>query len=402
MSQSQMDELARILEQSGNEKEVRSAVYQTGDISRRKALVMGCVGLAVIAGGGGAVALGMQVLREPTDLQASAQPGQHEGTHSPSPGTVNEQNVIWRGHSQKGARPVLAPRGTGAVIDSNGHVQIVASDGTVTTSSDVTPQAALVAGTLSGKDVIAWTTGRVMSWWTAQDGIQRVEHTRPLGITAVAGGVLVFDNGDWSGRLDQRQVTQIAAGNDSITIGVMEDGTALAATADGVVTKWAKNGDMQVLQPTAPRENVQVRRAVGIYQGHLVLVWDDPAAQDENRQVPFSVMSLDDGATKAIATVPLEAAVNAKMKRSRHGAEFAGKLIATDGTVEDTPEEFTVVDTAGDYLLVKDEDNTRWLDVKTGQATSSDEQVTYQLTSSRTQWIVRETECVLVQMEGQR
>lgn len=396
----QMDAIARLLEEDPHTEDVRRAgLHESKGLSRRSVLVAAGAGVGLIAlTGGGVLVLQNQsgeknlAARAVEPLRAGAEKNESRD------GGEAAQGVVWEAESFHGT-PVVAPGGTAAVIDADGHVRVFDRSGQRVISADVTPEAALVAGRLGKEDVIAWTTGRVMSWWTPSGGVKRVEHARPLGLTAVAGGVLVFDDEDWSGRLSGNEVVGLIAGNDALTIGVMPDGTSLAATVDGVITRWAPMRDMRLLQPTAPGDGLQVRRVAGLYSGHVVLVWEKPGDSDTEREAVITTMNVDDART--VATVKRKAVdvAQEKLVRSTHGAALAGVLIGTDGRLETVPDELEVVGSAGDFLAAKQNEQPIWLDAETGDVRSPGDGVTFQVSGASLRWVCREKHVTLEVVE---
>lgn len=388
----QMDLIARQLDEDPHFEKMRRAQVEGRRKFPRRVVITSTLVVGTLGVAGAGVAAVSNMLQGGKIAGQSVTPLKEAKSSGKSPRqgpqVVDGNKVAWSGEAGR-KDAVMAPGGTGAVIDENGHVRIIGVGGEITASPDVTPDAAVVAGQLGKEDVIAWTTGRIMSWWTKSSGVKRVEHSRPLGLTAVGGGILVFDDEDWSGRLESSDVIGLIAGNDALTIAVLPDGTALATTVDGVITKWAPGKDMQVLQPKAPAEGVKVRRVAGLYSGHVVLVWDKPGDTRDDRKVHVTTMSVSDAKTVSTVQRPALQVAQASVVRSRTGAEFAGLLIHTNGTVEQTPSDFTVVGSSGDYLAVTRgaETTIGWLDVESGQDITPDEGVTFQLSSSSSRWV---------------
>lgn len=391
----QMDAIAHLLDADPrSEKMRRAALRDKPRVRRRTILLSAIAGLGtVVATGAGVVAVQGQLDRG--NLRANA-----VEPLSQAPKQKTSTTQVWAASGIRGV-PVMAPGGTGGVIDESGHVRIVGAGGEITASADVTPEAALVAGLLGKDDVVAWTTGRIMSWWTKSQGVQRVEHSRPLGLTSVAGGILVFDDEDWSGRLSGNEVVGLIAGNDALTIGVQPDGTSLAATVDGVITRWSPGGDMRVLQPTAPQDGFKVRRVAGLFGGNAVLVWEKPGDKSEQRSAIITCMDLEDASTVSRMEKSALQVAQARLVRSRNGASFGPVIVSSEGKLSDIPQNVTVVESAGDYLAVKKADGGgAWLDVDGGRVRQSDEGVSFRLSSASTVWI-REGKKLIMKVKEQ-
>lgn len=386
MNLSQMDELAKILESSENDKKVRRAAI--GPATSRRSLLLAIGALGTLGAGAVTVAAVNNIFPGVKNLPASAQ------SLSPSESFLSDSvstegtTVVLEESVFPGSHPVIAPLGVGAFINSDGQVVIANSSGVLAISSDITPEAVLVAGSLDGEDVVAWSTGRVMSWWTLANGIQRVEHSRPLGLNSVAGGILVFDDEDWSGRLDGNQVTQIISGSDSITIGVSDSGTAITANADAVLTHTLPNGEVKIVQPITPVDDYLVRRIVGIFSNHIILVWDNPTGDGDKSVLPVTVMNLDSGKTISQFDVDFDLALEEKLKRSSTGAAFCGFWIGTDGIARKGKEPLVLIDSVGRYLLFENsvDDSLVWVDVDKEKISEPETGVDFELRNEQTLW----------------
>lgn len=386
MNLSQMDELAKILENSENEKKVRRAAI--GSATSRRSLLLAIGALGTLGVGAATVAAVNNIFPGVKNLPASAQSLSPSENISDDSASIDAATVVLEDSVLPGTTPVIAPLGVGAFINSDGQVVVSDSSGVLAISSDIIPEAVLVAGSLDGEDVVAWSTGRVMSWWTLANGIQRVEHSRPLGLNSVAGGILVFDDEDWSGRLDGNQVTQIISGSDSITIGVSDSGTAITANADAVLTHTLPNGEVKIVQPTTPDDDYLVRRIVGIFSNHIVLVWDNPNGDVDKSVLPVTVMNLDSGKTISQFDVDYDLALDEKLKRSSTGAAFAGFWIGTDGNAREGKELLALLDSAGRYLLFENtvDGSFVWVDVDGDKIFEPEPGVDFELRNERTLW----------------
>lgn len=379
----QLDELAHLLEESGQSRPAHVRASRSSAVRRRVILGGGAVATVGLAGGA-AWALSARLGAAP-DLQGSAVPGSPAvATATPValPAGVGGE-VVWSG-AQGQSLPVLAPGGTGAIVDSEGRVQILGAEGVLATSLDVLPEAALVAGELDGQDVIAWATGKVVSWWTAANGLQRAQHTRQLGLTAVGGGVLVFDDAQWSGRLQPTEVIALTAATDSLTIGVRPDGSSIAATTDGVLTVTPPDSAMQILQPVAPSAGARVWRVAGIVGEHAVIIWDEEGGDS----APVSVMSVETGIVTGSGQVARDAVESAKLRRSTSGCELAGLRVSTTGAVSDSADGAEVTGTAGGVLTGTRGAEAVWIDVDAGTCEAAPESLTWQMLGQNTGWSI--------------